>query len=271
MQRLDDLYAQQLITPANGLASQPDQTFGFERDEADQLSSWIREGFDRQQQLLWANKKPAIVLWLQGADCSGKDGAIRNLLRGLNPQGVIVSDFQKPTAAQQQQHFLSRYQAALPRPGYLSVFNRTPYEGVVSDLADGYINPEQAKARLNELLAFEQQLERQQIKLIKVYLHISKAEQKQRLAQRLINPEKHWKVSIADLAGHRHFHSIQHNWQRVIAQSSTESHPWHILPSNHKWLRNLLLAYLLQRTFQQLALSWPKPPLPFSLEELEAI
>ena len=103
-----------------------------------------------------------------------------------------------------------------------------------------------------------------------MYLHISKAEQKQRLAQRLINPEKHWKVSLADLHGHRAFEQIRHNWQQIIARSSSETHPWYILPSDNKWLRNLMLAQLLQHTFEQLELSWPQPDLPFSLADLEA-
>jgi polyphosphate kinase 2 (PPK2 family) len=229
----------------------------------------LRKWLDHQQQLLWANNGPAVLVWLQGPDCSGKDGAIRNSLRGLNPQGIRVSDFQKPSEEQRHKNFLERYRAQVPSPGMIGVFNRTPYEGLVSDLADGYIDSDQASGRLQQLLEFEAQLAERDVHLVKVYLHISKSEQKSRLQQRFINPEKHWKISAADLTGHQNFEAIQNNWSQAFAQSSTLSHPWHIFPSNHKGLRNFLLCSLIAQQLEALDLQWPQPILPFALEDLD--
>lgn len=268
--RLADAVLQHcLYHSSTGLGLDPAHDFGLTMHECDTRLKAVRNGLDRQQQLLWANKGPALLVWLQGPDCSGKNGVIRNSLRGLNPQGVRVSDFQKPSESQRQENFLARYRRKLPAPGVLSVFNRTPYEGLVSDLADGYIDDIQAAGRLQQLLEFEADLAERGIHLIKIYLHISQDEQKHRLQQRFINPEKHWKISAADLAGHQHFHAIENNWDQAFKQSSTTSHPWYILPANHKPLRNLLFCSLIAQKLEALDLQWPQPELPFSVEDLD--
>ena len=270
--RLPDAALQQCHYHSDtALTLDPARDLGVRLHKTDARLKNLREWLDRQQQLLWANNGPAILVWLQGPDCSGKDGAIRNSLRGLNPQGIRVSDFQKPTQQQRQENFLERYRAQVPNPGMITVFNRTPYEGLVSDLADGDIDSQQAAGRLQQLLAFEAQLAERDIHLIKIYLHISKDEQKNRLQQRFINPEKRWKISAADLTGHQNFEQIQNNWSQAFAQSSTTSHPWHILPSNHKGLRNLLLCSLVAEKLEALNLQWPQPELPFALEDLDMV
>ena len=268
--RLPDAVLQQChYQHASALNLDPNRDFGLPMRKADARLEDLRKWLDRQQQLLWANNGPAILVWLQGPDCSGKDGAIRNSLRGLNPQGIRVSDFQKPTEQQRSEHFLKRYREPLPTAGMITVFNRTPYEGLVSDLADGDIDSNQAAERLQQLLAFEEQLAEQNIHLVKIYLHISKSEQKKRLQQRFINPEKRWKISAADLIGHQNFEQIQANWNQAFAQSSSLSHPWHILPSHNKALRNLLICSLIAQKLEALDLQWPQPALPFAIEDLD--
>ena len=268
--RLTDTALQHcLYHSSTGLSLDPAYNFGLPLHECDARLKTLRSSLDRQQQLLWANNGPALLVWLQGPDCSGKDGVIRNCLRGLNPQGVRISDFQKPTDSQRQENFLDRFRRQLPEPGMLTVFNRTPYESLVSDLADGYIDDSQAAGRLQQMLEFEAQLAKQNIHLIKIYLHISKDEQKRRLQQRFSNPEKRWKISAADLIGYRHFEAIQNNWNQAFRQSSTASHPWHILPANNKPLRNLLFSSLIAQKLEALALQWPQPELPFALEDLD--
>ncbi len=188
--RLSDAALQHcLYHSSTGLTLDPARDFGLPLYECDARLKAVRSSLDRQQQLLWANNGPAVLVWLQGPDCSGKDGVIRNCLRGLNPQGVRISGFQKPTDSQRQENFLDRFRLQLPTPGMLTVFNRTPYESLVSDLADGYIDDGQAAGRLQQMLKFEAQLAKQNIHLIKIYLHISKDEQKRRLQQRFANPE----------------------------------------------------------------------------------
>lgn len=269
MRLADAVLKQCFYHPSSELNLDSARDFNLTPHECDNRLKTVRNNLDRQQQLLWANNDPSIVIWLQGPDCSGKDGVIRNSLRGLNPQGVRVSSFQKPTDLQRRENFLERYRRELPLPGMLTVFNRTPYESLVSDLADGYINESQATGRLQQLLEFEAQLAEQNIHLIKVYLHVTKDEQKSRLQQRFIKPEKHWKISAADLTGHQQFDAIQNNWNQAFKQSSTSSHPWHIIPAKNKPLRNLLFCSLIAQKFEVLNLKWPQPELPFALEELD--
>ncbi len=268
--RLADAVLQQCFYhPSTELNLNPARDFGLTPHDCEKRLKTVRNRLDRQQQLLWANQGPALLIWLQGPDCSGKDGVIRNSLRGLNPQGVRVSDFQKPTEQQRRENFLERYRRELPAPGMLTIFNRTPYESLVSDLADGYIDDSQAAGRLQQLLEFEAQLAEQNIHLIKVYLHVTKDEQKYRLQQRFLKPEKHWKISAADLTGHQQFDTIQNNWNQAFKQSSTSSHPWHIIPTRNKPLRNLLLCSLIAQKTEGLNLQWPQPKLPFTVEDLD--
>ena len=129
--RLADAVLQQCFYhPSTELNLNPARDFGLTPHDCEKRLKIVRNSLDRQQQLLWANHGPAILIWLQGPDCSGKDGVIRNSLRGLNPQGVRVSDFQKPTEQQRRENFLERYRRELPAPGMLTIFNRTPYERV---------------------------------------------------------------------------------------------------------------------------------------------
>ncbi|MDY7218887.1 hypothetical protein TOI97_04790 [Denitrificimonas sp. JX-1] len=269
MRLADTLLNECIYNPKTGLNLDPGRNFGLTLRECDKRLKALRTTMDRQQQLLWANSGPAILIWLQGPDCSGKDGVIRNSLRGLNPQGVRVSDFQKPTEQQRRDNFLTRFREKLPTPGVLTIFNRTPYEGLVSDLADGYINESQASGRLQQLFEFEDELSSRHIHLIKMYLHVSKDEQKSRLQQRFVNPEKHWKISEADLSGHQQFEYIQNNWNQAFKHSSTTTHPWYILPANNKPVRNLLFCSLIAQKFEQLNLHWPQPKLPFNVEDLD--
>ena len=265
----DDLLDSCRCNPAAPLAGDPSEDFSLDKNASAAQFEAIKQYLDAQQQLLWANRAPAMLIWLQGPDCSGKDGAIRHLFRGLNPQGVTVSNFQKPTPAERNEDFLARYRRQLPAPGSIGIFNRTPYEGVVSDLHDGFIQPEDVAARLQQIARFEDDISASGALLLKVYLHISKAEQHERLKKRLTTPRKQWKLNAADLPAHRHFEQLQAEWARVLSASQRDCAPWYVLPADHKWLRNLLLGSLLAWQFEALNLQWPQPELPFTLEELD--
>ena len=251
------------------LAGDPARDFGLDKDDCLERFEALKQYLDEQQQLLWANRREAMLLWLQGPDCSGKDGAIRHLFRGLNPQGVDVSNFQLPSTAERQEDFLARYQRRLPPLGSIGIFNRSPYEGIVGDRRDGFIQVAQSHERLQQIADFEDELSANNIHLLKVYLQISPEEQLKRLRKRILTPHKHWKLSAADLQAHRQFPQYQAEWADTLARSHRTSAPWYVLPADHKWLRNLLLASLLARQFEALDLQWPTPPLPFSLAELE--
>jgi PPK2 family polyphosphate:nucleotide phosphotransferase len=264
----DTLLDRCCCNPATPLSMDPAHDFGLQKIQAHKQLQAIKQFLDEQQQLLWANRSQSVLVWLQGLDCSGKDGAIRHVFRGLNPQGVLVSNFRQPTLEERNDDFLARYRCRLPPPGRIGIFNRTPYEAVVSDLNDGFIGAEQIPRRLEQIARFEDEMSSRGILLLKVFLHISKAEQKERLRKRLLNPRKHWKLNNTDLPAHRRFDTLQTQWAGVLQQSQRHSAPWHVLPADHKWLRNLLLASLLARLFEQLNQQWPTAPLPFSEVEL---
>ncbi|SDS83552.1 polyphosphate kinase 2 family protein [Pseudomonas oryzae] len=242
---------------------------GLAREEARAQLAALKPWLAEQQTLLRARRQEALLVWLQGADCAGKDGAIRQVFGGLNPQGLRVHAFCQPSAAERAEGFLERYQRCLPAPGELVLFNRTPYEGVACDLFDGFIDAAAIPARLAQLAAFEDELAGRGIRLLKVYLQISRVEQKARLRKRLLDPRKHWKLGAEDLAAHRQFDQREAHWAGILAASQRPQAPWRLIPANHKWLRDILLASLVAREFEQLGQRWPNPPLPFGLDELE--
>lgn len=235
------------------------------RAQLDGLKPWLVE----QQALLWARRREALLVWLQGPDCAGKDGAIRRVFGGFNPLGLHVHCFRQPTPAERAEGFLARYRRCLPAPGEIVLFNRSPYEAVASDLFDGFIDTAAIPGRLTQLAAFEDELAGRGIRLLKVYLQISRVEQQARLRKRLLDPRKHWKVGTEDLAAHRQFEPREAHWAGLLAASQRPEAPWYLLPANHKWLRDLLLASLVAREFERLDQHWPNPPLPFGLDELE--
>ena len=229
------------------------------------LKPWLAE----QQTMLWANRCDAVLLLLQGPDCSGKDGVIRRVLSACNPQALQISSFQEPDAAENRRDFLARYQARLPAPGLLGVFNRSYYEGLTSDRRDGLCSRDELPAREQRIVQLEQQLTGQRIHLLKCYLHISRAEQKERLLSRLQRPEKRWKLHASDLQAYREHDLRQARWSALLAASHTEDAPWYVIPSDQRWLRDWLVASLLARELERLDLDWPDTPAPFCAADLE--
>lgn len=270
MPRLPDaLLAACLLAPEACTPADAARSAGLAPDEARARLAALRPWLAEQQRLLWARRREALLVCLQGPDCAGKDGAIRHVFGGLGPVGLRVHNFRQPSAAERAEGFLARYRRCLPAPGELALFNRTPYEGVGADLFDGLIDDAALPARLAQLAAFEDELAAGGIRLLKVYLRISRAEQKARLRRRLLDPRKHWKLCAGDLEAHRQFDAREAHWARMLAASTRPQAPWAILPADRKWLRDLLLASLLAREFEALDQRWPAPPLPFGLDELE--
>lgn len=251
------------------LARDAGRRCGLDRDGARTQLAELKPWLVEQQRLLRARRQEALLVWLQGPDCSGKDGAIRRVFGGLDPQGLTVRAFRQPTATERAEGFLARYRRCLPAPGEIVLFNRTPYEGVAYDLFDGFIDATAIAERLVQLAAFEDELAGHGIRLLKIYLQISRAEQKARLRERLLDPRKHWKLGAEDLEAHRQFDAQEAHWAKLLAASQRARAPWHLLPANRKWLRDLLLASLVARELEQLDQRWPTPPLPFGLAELE--
>lgn len=269
MNRLpDSLLDACLCDPAAPFALDPARDFGLDKQTALLALAELRPWLNQQQRMLWANRQQALLLILQGTDCSGKDGVIRRVISSFDPQGLRIHSFQKPDAGEQRLDFLWRYQCRLPAPGLLGVFNRSHYEGLFSDPLDGLCSATELPARQQAIHAFEAQLLGQSITPLKCFLHISRAEQQHRLQERLERPHKRWKLHAGDLLSYRQFEPRQQRWAEQLAATHNAAAPWYVIPADHRWLRNWLVASLLARELERLQLDWPESPPPFSLDEL---
>lgn len=254
--------------PTAPFGQDPARDFGLNKQDAQQALHALRPWLNQQQRMLWANRRQAVLLILQGTDCSGKDGLIRRVINSFDPQGVRIHGFQKPDAGEQRQDFLRRYQQQLPGPGLIGVFNRSYYEGLISDPLDGLCRTDELPARRQAIHRFEAQLLAGQVIPLKCFLHLSKGEQKIRLQERLERPHKRWKLHRSDLESYREFDLRQQRWAEQLSASHSEAAPWYVIPADHRWLRDWLVASLLARELERLQLSWPDIAAPFSLEEL---
>ncbi len=259
-----------LCDPAAPLARDPARCYGLDKAQAQVQLASLKDWLRVQQTILWANRRDALLLVLQGPDCSGKNGVIRRVLAGLDPLGLSPHSFQAPSEEERQHDFLWRYRACLPRPGMLGAFNRSYYEALVSDLRDGLCTPADIPLRQATIESFERQLPAHGIHPLKCYLQLSVDEQKQRLHRRLEQPEKRWKLTLGDLQDHRNFARQQTQWAEVLRHSHSDTAPWYVIPADHRWLRDLLVASLLAREFERLALTWPTHPAPFTHADLDS-
>jgi PPK2 family polyphosphate:nucleotide phosphotransferase len=250
-------------------AQDPARDFGLRKHDAQLALAELRPWLNRQQRMLWAMRRDALLLILQGPDCAGKDGVIRKVISAFDPQGLRMHSFQQPDACEQRHDFLWRYQRRLPDLGLLGVFNRSYYEGLVSDPLDGLCSVADLPERRQAIRAFETQLRARHIQPLKCFLQISHGEQKLRLRERLENPEKRWKLHASDLQAYREYELRQQRWAEQLKASHSEDAPWYVIPADHRWLRDWLVASLLARELERLQLNWPDSPPPFSLDELD--
>ena len=240
------------------------------RDSADDLGlgdkktgrkalATIIDELDGLQARLWAEAKRSVLLVLQGMDTAGKDGVIRKVLTGLNPQGCSVVSFKAPTRLELEHEYLWRVHEACPARGTLGVFNRSHYEDVVAVRVLGLIDDERRRRRYRHLREFEQMLTDEGTAIVKVFLHISCDEQRSRLQARLDNPAKRWKFAFEDLETRKQWDVYQAAYEDAISETSTECAPWWIVPSDHKWVRDVAVASLLLDAFRRLNPQFPPP------------
>jgi PPK2 family polyphosphate:nucleotide phosphotransferase len=208
---------------------------------------------------LWAEAKRSVLLVLQGVDTSGKDGVIRRVLTGVNPQGCSVTSFKAPTTLELEHDYLWRVHNACPARGRLGVFNRSHYEDVVAARVLGVIDDRRCRRRYRHLRDFEQMLTDEGTTLIKVFLHISREEQRQRLQARLDDPTKRWKFKVEDLEAREQWDAYQSCYEDAISATSTDAAPWWVVPGDRKWVRDVAVATLLLETFRRLDPQFPPP------------
>ena len=269
MSRLpDELLDSCRCDPTTPFGQDPARSLGLDKQTAQQALAELRPWLNQQQRMLWANRRHALLLILQGTDCSGKDGVIRRVISSFDPQGLRIHSFQKPDACEQRHDFLWRYQRRLPGPGLLGVFNRSYYEGLISDPLDGLCSETELPARKQAIAAFETQLLSQSVKPLKCFLQLSRNEQRSRLQERLENPHKRWKLHSSDLQSYLEYDLRQQRWAELLTSSHHDATPWYVIPADHRWLRDWVVASLLARELEGLQLNWPDTPPPFSLDDL---
>jgi PPK2 family polyphosphate:nucleotide phosphotransferase len=208
---------------------------------------------------LWAEETRSVLLVLQGMDTSGKDGAIRKVLSGINPQGTNVVSFKAPNDEALAHDYLWRVHRACPPRGHLGVFNRSHYECVVTERLLDIIDDEQRKHRYRHIKEFERMLADEGTTMVKVFLHISKEEQRERLQARVEDPLKNFKFNIADLETRKLWDDYEKTYDEAITETSTDYAPWHIVPADRKWVRDVAIARLLVETLRRLDPRIPPP------------
>jgi PPK2 family polyphosphate:nucleotide phosphotransferase len=231
-------------------------------DDKDGATAKMEADLERLRQLqdrLWAEASRSVLLVLQGMDAAGKDGTIRHVFSGVNPQGCRVVAFKAPTPAEKAHDFLWRVHQVVPARGEIGIFNRSHYEDVVAARVLGVINDAERKRRYDEIRAFEDLLQAERTAVLKCFLHISRDEQRERLQARLNDPEKQWKFNPEDLKVREQWDEYQALYDDAISATSTKHAPWYVVPGNHKWVRNAVIAQLLVDTLDRLDPRYPPP------------
>ncbi len=225
--------------------------------EGRRLTAELNTELESLQETLWAEGKHKILVVLQAMDTGGKDGTIRHVFDGTNPQGVNVASFKKPTSEELAHDYLWRVHRHTPGSGEITIFNRSHYEDVLVVRVHDLVPPETWSRRYGHIDDFERRLADEGTTILKFFLHISKDEQKERLQARLDEPGKRWKFSRGDLAERAHWDAYQAAYEAVLSKTSTAWAPWYIVPADRKWYRNLVISSVLVETLRGLGMQVP--------------
>lgn len=244
-------------------AVEPSSTPGFAGDKAAGQAA-LAAGAERlaqlQERLFAASRagaERAVLLVVQGMDTSGKGGILRHVVGQVDPQGVRITAFKAPTAAERRRDFLWRIERALPEPGMIGVFDRSHYEDVLIHRVRGLSTPEVVQERYGRIVAFEQEVADRGIELVKVMLHISREEQGTRLLERLDRPDKHWKFNPGDIDEREHWDAYTEAYQVAINRTARASAPWAVVPADRKWYARLAVQELLVEALERIDPQWP--------------
>jgi PPK2 family polyphosphate:nucleotide phosphotransferase len=208
--------------------------------------------------MLTAEHRRAVLVVLQGMDASGKDGTVKHCLGGLNPMSVRVAGFKAPTSTELAHDFLWRVHQVLPQRGEIGIFNRSHYEDVLVVRVEELVPKQVWKPRYDAINAFEQHLANEGTIVVKLMLHISEKEQADRFRERLADPTKNWKFSPDDLAKRERWDDYMTAYRVMLERTSTEAAPWHVVPADHKWVRDAVVTQVLTQTLEGLDLKWPE-------------
>ena len=237
----------------------PDYDFSINKEEAeDVLERSLRKRMSDLQHRLYAERKKALLIVIQGVDTSGKDGTIRNVISAFNPQGCTVKAFKEPTAEDLSHDFLWRIHKGAPAKGEIVTFNRSHYEDIIQPRVHKIVRKSIWSQRYEYINSFERCLLDNGTKTIKFFLHISKEEQRKRLEERLTDPSKQWKISERDIKDLKFYNSYTAVYQDIIKRCSNLWAPWYIIPANKKWFRNLAVGLIIVNTLERMRPKFPK-------------
>lgn len=211
------------------------------------------------QEKLYAESKQSLLVVLQAIDAGGKDSTIRKVFGKVNPQGCRVHSFKKPNEREQKQDFLWRIHQKTPRHGMINIFNRSHYEDVLVVAVHNLIDDTTCQRRIQHIINFEKLLIDSNTQIIKIFLHLSKDEQKRRFEKRLSNKEKHWKFSSSDLKERQYWDAYQKQFEYVLSATSTENAPWYIIPADFKPYRSVIVSSIVAETLQKMNPVFPPP------------
>jgi len=249
----------------------PEDTSGFKggkgqgRERLRRLNLQLGE----LQETLYAEHKHKVLIVLQAMDTGGKDGAIRKVFEGVNPQGVRVASFKAPTPEELDHDYLWRVHRHTPGKGEIVIFNRSHYEDVLIVRVHGLAPEKTWRKRYDQINAFEQMLAEEGTTILKFFLHISRQEQKDRLQARLDDPTKRWKFNPDDLEERKRWNDYMDAYEEVLRRTSTDCAPWYVVPANHKWYRDLVIGTAIVERLKALRIRFPEPrfdPAAISIE-----
>jgi len=236
-----------------------DDSDGVERDAADARRAENIETISMLQHRLYAEHKRSVLIVLQAMDAAGKDSTIRHVLGAVNPQGVQVKAFKRPTPDELEHDFLWRVHRHAPQRGHIQVFNRSHYEDVLIARVNGLVPEERWRARYEIINQFEALLAQAGTEIVKVYLHVSKDRQKEKLLRRLTDPSRNWKFEAADFETRAGWDEYMRAYEDAIGRCSTDDAPWYIVPTDRKWHRITIVSEIVRQTLENIGPKFPEP------------
>ena len=248
----------------------PDDTAGIKSKDAAEAD--LSKNIDRLrklQYLLYAENRWALLVVLQAMDAGGKDGTIRHVMGGLNPQGCVVTSFKAPSEEEREHGFLWRIHQRVPARGDIGIFNRSHYEDVLVARVRKLVPKSVWEKRYEQINAFEKTLAGSDVVILKFMLHISKEEQRRRLQERLDNPRKRWKLATSDFEDRKLWDEYQRAYEAALSRCNHAWAPWFVIPANHKWFRNLAVSEIIVDTLKSLHMKLPRPAVDVSKLRLD--
>jgi PPK2 family polyphosphate:nucleotide phosphotransferase len=233
-------------------------TLGWDKAAALERIEENRKRLSDLHELLWAENRRSVLIVLQGMDTSGKDGTIRHVMSGVDPQGCTVTSFKQPSKEELDHGYLWRIAKAVPARGAIGIFNRSQYEDVLIVRVHEMVPKEVWKPRFEQINMFEKLLADSDTIILKFFLNVSKKEQKERLQERLDDPNKTWKFSESDVAERKLWDRYIEAYEDVLSRCSTEYAPWYVIPSDRKWVRNLAVSSIIVKAMEAMDMKWPR-------------